>query len=800
MRRLMVSVIALLLGCLSASALQAQQVIRYTEASGPHALGFPVPLPVASMQPVDGFRDYENLLARHQQLAADNEFVSAHRVGSSRAGRAIWAYRLRRGGDLTPDGNQRGAMVINGTTHAREWQAPEVVTGLFEALVERANSDPLVGWLLENVDIWLLPVQNPDGFLQTQRYPDQAILGRDPRWPDFWPRDGRMRRKNMRSVDEILETFSDHLRGVDLNRNNPPHWAASAATGGSSNNPNELVYHGTSSASEPEAQALLALAELAGGKGAIRYYVDTHSFTQLYFMPLTNNSARNLQSRAVGEGMQRVLAATGVAYDLVPNSASAPIGSTDELFAWDFEATSFTLEIEPSSQGGQQYGGFGVSHDGFVLPDSEIDRVRNHHVDAFLWAFYRQAGPPWLAEVSVLDDQGRTVHRSHWSGDQDQRSMTIEGAGLQPGRHYQLQLRFSKPMRVMDQTGEIGDLPGGDGQAEPELRLRDDQGQRMLALEQGAWVSSTPSVGYIDTWQGRFSLPEEGEAQLIIGMRDMAGFRLDAGPQQPVRWQGGRWQGYLDADGEASTAGGSDRNHVLNIASAPDLAIKPGIWWDPQHNGEGVELLLVDQEDQRLLGLLWYHFDEQGRPRWWLAAPQPLEAEMQLAFFEFQADGSAQLRAEASLQFDSASQLGLTVDTGDGAQPLYRELQRFDIGEPTQTDPLTGAWFQPEDSGWGLTITDGVDARGAVLYYYDANDQPRWTLALGEAGATALAPLHFQGACLHCEPATPQAWDEAGSIDIQAQGGQLLFSSQLSYPDGGDWLRDSVLLFRLTAD
>ena len=51
-------------------------------------------------------------------------------------------------------------------------------------------------------------------------------MGTDPEDPEFSPRDGRMRRKNMLGPDENLLTLDDHLLGVDLNRNNPPYWAS----------------------------------------------------------------------------------------------------------------------------------------------------------------------------------------------------------------------------------------------------------------------------------------------------------------------------------------------------------------------------------------------------------------------------------------------------------------------------------------------------------------------------------------------------------------------------------------------
>ena len=183
------------------------------------ALGYPVPIPVDSLTPVDGFRTYDSLFARHQSLLMDHDEVHGEIVGRTAADREIWAYRL---GDLdttTAEGFAEGAVLVNGGIHAREWQTPEAVTGLMEAIVEGKADGGFGQYLIENLTTVLLPVHNVDGFLQTQRFADRTTADR------AQPRDGRMRRKNMRNprtqggIDEDLATVGDNFWGIDLNRN-----------------------------------------------------------------------------------------------------------------------------------------------------------------------------------------------------------------------------------------------------------------------------------------------------------------------------------------------------------------------------------------------------------------------------------------------------------------------------------------------------------------------------------------------------------------------------------------------------
>ncbi len=109
----------------------ANRMFTYTESTtgeGLIALGYPVPIPVSSLTPVDGFRTYDSLLALHQDLALTNASVTANLIGNSLSGRDIWAFSLGDGDALTVDGLPEPAVMAIGGTHSREWQPPEAVS------------------------------------------------------------------------------------------------------------------------------------------------------------------------------------------------------------------------------------------------------------------------------------------------------------------------------------------------------------------------------------------------------------------------------------------------------------------------------------------------------------------------------------------------------------------------------------------------------------------------------------------------------------------------------------------------
>lgn len=78
---------------------------------------------------------------------------------------------------------------------------PEVVTELMEQLAEGKNDQGVIQYLLDNTNVVILPVMNIDGFLQTQRFPNQVNQSpgtnssSTPAQKFAEPRDGRMRRK-----------------------------------------------------------------------------------------------------------------------------------------------------------------------------------------------------------------------------------------------------------------------------------------------------------------------------------------------------------------------------------------------------------------------------------------------------------------------------------------------------------------------------------------------------------------------------------------------------------------------------
>lgn len=565
---------------LAAGAGQARQ-LEYTEsgtASDQYALGYPVPQPVNSVAAVDGFRTYQALDTRLQAIALGNAQVTTQVLGQTGEGRDIVAYVLSDPDGLTRRADAREpALLINGGIHAREWASPEVVAGLIERMDAETGQGGLVDFLLENTQLIVIPVMNVDGFVHTQRTParvlESTFTQEDP--PNRWPRDGRMRRKNKNGVDDSLATEADGLFGVDLNRNNNPFWARSSRSSGATRS---IVYHGTSAASEPETQALQAAAAL-GPENQLHFYMDVHSFSRVFFGVDTGQARRD----AVTRRLAGVIGAATSGYGYDPAPPGVGIGSTDEYFAYTYQIPSYTLEIEPSPSGAVQYGGNGVTHDGFILPDSQIARVRDELAQALLLGLYAQSMPPSVVSVTVQEAGGSAVFTGSWAaqGTGQRQRQTNGPVALSPGAAYTVHIQFDRPMRLRDGSGAITQYRGRNVPIHPALRLagRAADGSAFdlaLATSNAAWEATGASYGD-DSWTGEITVPQDNRLTapsllaLAIDTQDLSGARLDSNPATVADWSGA-WAGYEDNAGQLRDVGGRDQSMRLIDDGSPLFA------------------------------------------------------------------------------------------------------------------------------------------------------------------------------------------------------------------------------------
>jgi carboxypeptidase T len=148
-------------------------------------------------------------------------------------------------------------ILVDGATHAREPMGTHACIAYAATLCSGYGVDSLTTWLVNNREIYIVPVMNPDGYVYNS---DSG--GASSNW-----------RKNRNNTSPRTGP------GVDLNRNYAYKWGLNGS--GSSGQPGSETYRGPSRFSEPETQVIrdLTLAH------KFRLEQDYHTYGQYNLLP-----------------------------------------------------------------------------------------------------------------------------------------------------------------------------------------------------------------------------------------------------------------------------------------------------------------------------------------------------------------------------------------------------------------------------------------------------------------------------------------------------------------------------------
>jgi len=178
-----------------------------------------------------GFYTYAEVLAQLDEMKTlyPDLITDKFSIGTTSEGRTIWAVKISDNPDVDESAAE-APVYFDALHHAREPASMATVINYMFHLLENYSTDPGLEYIIENREIFVVPVVNPDGYEYNRRTN---------------PNGGGLWRKNRRI------NSGSSCRGVDINRNYDTDWA-----GASSSNPCANDYHGTAPFSEPEAQAI----------------------------------------------------------------------------------------------------------------------------------------------------------------------------------------------------------------------------------------------------------------------------------------------------------------------------------------------------------------------------------------------------------------------------------------------------------------------------------------------------------------------------------------------------------------
>jgi len=184
------------------------------------------------------------------------EFVSEKiSLGQSFQGRDIYAIKVSANVDIDED---EAEVLYTGMHHAREPMSFMNLYYFIYWILENYGVDDRATQILNSREMWFIPIVNPDGYEYNR---------------SIAPNGGGMQRKNMRN------TCNSSADGIDPNRNYDYMWGLDDQ--GSSSDPCNETYRGSSAFSEPETQAVRDFIEQKDFTIAMNY----HSYSNLLIYP-----------------------------------------------------------------------------------------------------------------------------------------------------------------------------------------------------------------------------------------------------------------------------------------------------------------------------------------------------------------------------------------------------------------------------------------------------------------------------------------------------------------------------------
>ncbi|XP_059027850.1 carboxypeptidase A4 [Mustela nigripes] len=277
------------------------------------------------------YHSLEAIYREMDSIAGDfPELATRVKIGHSFENRPMYVLKFS-----TAEGRRRRpAIWLNAGIHSREWISQATAIWTARKIASDYGKDPAITTILEKMDIFLLPVANPDGYVYTQTQ-------------------NRLWRKT-RSVNPGSPCI-----GADPNRN----WNASFAGEGASDNPCSEIYHGPHANSEVEVKSVV---DFIQEHGNFKCFIDLHSYSQLLMYPYGYTVKKAPDADELDEVARRAARAlaslSGTTYQVGPTCTTVyPASGSSVDWAYDHGIKyAFTFELRDTG------------HYGFLLPANQI--------------------------------------------------------------------------------------------------------------------------------------------------------------------------------------------------------------------------------------------------------------------------------------------------------------------------------------------------------------------------------------------------------------------------------------------
>ncbi|MDP3150684.1 MAG: M14 family zinc carboxypeptidase [Ignavibacteria bacterium] len=205
-----------------------------------------------------GYYTYDEVVQKldTMKLLYPNLITAKSEIGKTIEERSVYYVKISDNPDVDEDEPE---VLYTALIHAREPESMMQMLYFMYYLLENYGTDPEATYLVNNRELYFIPIINPDGYVynQTQN-----------------PNGGGMWRKNRRNNGASY--------GVDLNRNFGPSYYWNAPNGGSSLNSADETYRGVSPFSEPETENIANFVLGRKIKNALNYHTYSNQLIYPY--------------------------------------------------------------------------------------------------------------------------------------------------------------------------------------------------------------------------------------------------------------------------------------------------------------------------------------------------------------------------------------------------------------------------------------------------------------------------------------------------------------------------------------
>lgn len=175
---------------------------------------------------------------------------------------------------------------------------------------------------------------------------------------------------------------------------------------------------------------------------------------------------------------------------------------------------------------------------------------------------------------------------------------------------------------------------------------------------------------------------------------------------------------------------------ALSSAASSSTSLT-GLWWNPNESGWGMSLT----QQGTTVFVAWYTYDSNGKPVWYVMSSCPVVGNGCTGDIydvkggtplELPWNGSGKVVTKAgtgTLAFtdNDTGTFNYSVNGASGTRNITRQM--FATGTSQPATDYSALWWNENESGWGVAITQQYETIFATLYSYDASGNPVWYVA-----------------------------------------------------------------------